>query len=57
MDNKTEDKKINIEGSITAYFNDVSLYEKYVESDQECNERIKKFVSELIAEKAKKGDK
>ena len=53
MNNEVENNKINIEGNITVYFNDVSLYERYVESTKEFNERTQKLVSELMIKKGK----
>ena len=36
-----------IKGQIIAYFEDISLYEKYVESKEETNKRIYEVLMEL----------
>lgn len=39
---------VSINGNVTTYFNDETLYKKFVESEEECQMRIREFISELL---------
>ena len=41
------ENKINVKGEITAFFNDLSLYEKFVETEEEHQQRIRDIVDEI----------
>ena len=41
-------KPIKIEGTLTAYFEDTTLYDKYMESEEETKERLVDVSKQLL---------